>query len=93
MPSERDAAVQRLDAALVEQEGFREDWRAAIGTPHEIRAYARYRVTAEEIDALQAWLVEEPPDEQDFSRGRIWLSGRELGGTGTRYPDLESPHD
>jgi hypothetical protein len=92
MPSERDAAAQRLNTALVEREGLRKDWLAIMGTSGETRAYARYRVTSEEIAALQEWL-EGPTDEENTAGGRIWLDGREVDGTGALYPGLENSHD
>jgi hypothetical protein len=62
MASERDTAAQRLQTALAERDDLRERWLAVLGRPTEFRAYARYRVTSEEIAALQAWL-DEPTDE------------------------------
>jgi hypothetical protein len=92
MVGEREAATRRLDTALVEQEGLREHWRAAIGTPHELGAYVLLRVTGEEIAALQSWLTE-PIDDGDAPGGRIWPNGREVGMEGHRYPGLEDSHD
>jgi hypothetical protein len=92
MIGEREAATRRLNTALVEQEGLREGWRAAIGTPDEVGAYVLLRVTGEEIAALQAWL-NEPSDDGDAAGGRIWVNGREFGGRGARYHGLEDSHD
>ena len=90
MATERDAAMRQLDAALDEQARLSEDWRAEIGTPNEIGAYARLRVTSEEISALRGWLAR---TDEDSGGGRVWLNGREMGRSGHRYPGLEDSHD
>ena len=53
---ERDRAVQRLEAALVEQTGMRERFRAAIGTSTEFGAYVRLRAAGDQVTAREAWL-------------------------------------
>jgi len=92
MTTERDAAVRQLDAALVEEARLSEDWRALIGTPNEIKAYARLQVTSEEITGLQAWL-DQSSEGGSPALGRVWLNGREVGRRRSRYPDLEDSHD
>jgi len=69
MASERDAAVRRLDAALVERQRLTEDRRAAIGTPDEIGADARLWVTREEVAALQDWLDDPSEDRATTGAG------------------------
>ena len=92
MVTERDAAFLQLDAALDEQVKLSEDWRAEIGTPNEIGAYARLRVTGEEIAALRAWLAQSD-EKPGAGGGRVWLNGHEVGRRGHRYPGLEDSHD
>ena len=53
---ERDSAVERLEAALVEQDRLGERFDAAIGTSTELRAYARLRGAGDEVRARQAWV-------------------------------------
>jgi hypothetical protein len=57
MPSqERDRALQRLEAALVEQDRLRERFDAAIGTSIELGAYVRLRNAGDQVTARDAWL-------------------------------------
>ena len=53
---ERDSAVQRLEAALVEQDRLGERFDAAIGTSTEFGAYVRLRAAAEQVTAREAWV-------------------------------------
>jgi hypothetical protein len=53
---ERARAVQRLDAALVEQDRLRELFRAAIGTSIEFGAYVRLRNAGDQVTAREAWV-------------------------------------
>jgi hypothetical protein len=53
---ERDRAVQRLEAALVEQARLGERFEAAVGTSTEFGAYARLRAAGDHAKALEAWL-------------------------------------
>jgi anti-sigma regulatory factor (Ser/Thr protein kinase) len=53
---ERKDAVQRLDAALVEQDRLGELLDEAVGTSTELRAYVRLQVAGEEVAARQAWV-------------------------------------
>ena len=53
---ERDSAVQRLEAALVEQDRLGERFNIAAGTSTEFGAYARLRAAGDEVRARQAWL-------------------------------------
>ena len=48
---ERNSAVQRLEAALVEQDRLGERFDAAIGTSTELRAHARLRAAGEQVAA------------------------------------------
>ena len=53
---ERDRAVQRLEAALVEQNRLGERFDAAIGTSSEFGAYVRLRAAGDQVTAREAWL-------------------------------------
>jgi hypothetical protein len=53
---ERDSAVQRLEAALVEQDRLGERFDAAVGTSTEFGAYIRLRAAGEQVTARQAWV-------------------------------------
>ena len=53
---EHDRAVQRLEAALVEQHRLGERFDAAIGTSTEFGAYVRLREAGERVTAREAWL-------------------------------------
>jgi hypothetical protein len=86
----RTEAVQRLDAALLEQDRQGERYRPAIGTSSEFAAYVRLRGASDEVAARDAWLNsldDEGPD------GRAWINGCEVGGTGSLFLGLEDSHD
>ena len=53
---ERDSAVQRLKAALVEQDRLGERFDAAVGTSTEFGADVRLRAACEQVTARKAWL-------------------------------------
>ena len=53
---ERDSALRRLEAALVEQERLAERFDAAIGTSTEFGAYVRLRAAGDRIRAREAWV-------------------------------------
>jgi hypothetical protein len=53
---ERDRAVQRLGAALVEQDRLGERFDAAVGTSTEFGAYVRLRAAGDQVTAREAWL-------------------------------------
>jgi hypothetical protein len=53
---ERDRAVQRLEAALVEQDRLGESFDAAVGTSTEFGAYVRLRGAGDQVAAREAWL-------------------------------------
>jgi hypothetical protein len=53
---ERDRAVQRLNAALVEQNRLGERFDAAIGTSTELGAYVRLRAAGDQVTAREAWV-------------------------------------
>ena len=53
---ERVRAVQRLEAALVEQDRLGERFHAAVGTSTEFGAYARLRGAGDQVRAREAWL-------------------------------------
>ena len=53
---ERHRAVQRLDAALGEQDRLRERFHAAIGTSTEFGAYVRLRNAGNQVAAREAWV-------------------------------------
>jgi hypothetical protein len=86
----RDSAVQRLNAALVEQDRVSGRYHAALGTSSEFTAYVRLRNASDEVAARETWL-----DQIDDGRvgGRGWLNGREVGGPDPRFPGLEDSHD
>lgn len=52
---EREGALERLDAALIEQHRLRAIFDGAIGTSTEVRAYARLQAAGEQVAARQAW--------------------------------------
>ena len=52
----RDRAVQRLEAALVEQDRLGERFDAAVGTSTEFGAYVRLRGAGDQVRAREAWL-------------------------------------
>lgn len=52
---ERRSAVQRLEAALVEQYRLGERFDAAIGTATEFRAYVCLQAAVEQVRAREAW--------------------------------------
>lgn len=86
----REAAVQGLEAALLEQDRFGERYRAALGTSSEFGAYARLRNASDEVEARRTWLVQV---EDGPSAGRVWVNGREVGGADPRFAGLEDSHD
>jgi hypothetical protein len=53
---ERDRALQRLAAALVEQDRLGERFDAAVGKSTEFGAYVRLRAAADQVTARQAWV-------------------------------------
>jgi hypothetical protein len=53
---ERARAVERLEAALVEQERLGERFDAAVGTSTEFGAYVRLRGAGDQVRAREAWL-------------------------------------
>ncbi len=54
--SERDRAMQGLEAALVEQVRLGERFDAAVGTSSEFGAYVRLRAAGDQVTAREAWL-------------------------------------
>jgi hypothetical protein len=53
---ERDRAMQRLEAALAEQDRLGQRYGAAVGTSTEFGAYVRLRAAGDQVTARQAWL-------------------------------------
>jgi len=53
---ERKGALDRLDAALIEQDRLEAIFDGAIGTSTEVRAYARLHAAGEQVAARQAWV-------------------------------------
>ena len=86
----RESAVQRLDAALIEQERLSDVYEAAIGTSSEFGSYVRLRGARDEVEARQTWLDQ---DDEASVRGRVWINGREVGGPGSLFLGLENSHD
>jgi hypothetical protein len=53
---QRDTAVQRLEAALVERDRLGERFDAAVGTSTEFGAYVRLRAADAQVRAREVWL-------------------------------------
>ncbi len=53
---EHDSAVQRLEAALVEQDRLGERLDVAVGTSTEFGADVRLRAARDQVTARKAWL-------------------------------------
>ena len=53
---EHDRAVQRLEAALVEQDRLGGRFDGAAGTSTELGAYVRVRAAGDQVRARGAWL-------------------------------------
>lgn len=53
---QHDRAVQRLEAALVEQARLGKRFDVAVGTSNEFRAYLRLREAGDLVTARDAWL-------------------------------------
>jgi hypothetical protein len=53
---ERDSAVQRLEAALIERDRLSERFDAAVGTSTEFGAYVRLRAADAQVRAREVWL-------------------------------------
>jgi hypothetical protein len=53
---QHDCAVERLDAALVEQGRMGERFDAAVGTSIEFEAYVGLRAAGDLVTAREAWL-------------------------------------
>jgi hypothetical protein len=53
---QRDSAVQRLEAALVERGRLDERFDAAVGTSTEFGAYVRLRAADAQVRAREVWL-------------------------------------
>jgi hypothetical protein len=53
---EHDRALQRLEAALVEQNRMGERFDAAVGTSTESGAYVRLRAAADQVTVREAWV-------------------------------------
>ena len=87
----RDDAVQRLEAALVDQDRLEGRYRAALGTSSEFTAYARLHAASDDVSAREAWL--NSIDDDGPGGGRVWVNGREVGGTDSLFLGLEDSHD
>jgi len=53
---ERNRAMQRLEAALVEQDRLGERFDTAVGTSTEFGAYVRLQAAGHQVTAREAWL-------------------------------------
>ena len=53
---EHDRALQRLSAALAEQDRLTDRYEAALGTSAELSANVRLHAAGEEVRARDAWL-------------------------------------
>lgn len=53
---EHDRALQRLSAALAEQDRLTDRYEAAMGTSVELSANVRLQAAGEEVRARDAWL-------------------------------------
>ena len=87
----RDEAVLRLEQARAEQDRTGERYRAAIGTAGEFAAYAQVRAASQDVEAREARL--KSIDDDGASDGRVWISGREVGGPNSRFLGLDESHD
>ena len=85
----RDDAVQRLQAALDEQDRLLDRYRAATGTKREVSAYYDLRVGSDEVVAREAWL---DSVDDDGLGGRLWVNGREVGGLDSIFQGVEDSH-
>jgi hypothetical protein len=83
-------AMERLEAALLEQDRLDELYHAAIGTSSEFGAYVRLRSAADEVAARDAWLA---ALDDEGPIGRAWINGREVGDTDPVFAVLEESHD
>jgi hypothetical protein len=54
--SEHDNALQRLQAAIEQQDRSRAHYQATIGTPAELGAYTRLSAANAQVSARGAWL-------------------------------------
>jgi len=61
---QHDRAVQRLEAALMEQARLGESFDAAIGTSSEFQAYVRLQDAGDLVTARDAWL--KWVDDEDY---------------------------
>ena len=82
-----DAAVVRLETALVEQTRSGGRYRSALGTTNELGAYVRLQGASDEVSARQAWLdrVDAHFDAHLDDGGRVVVNGREVGGAGSIF--------
>jgi len=78
-----DAAVVRLETALVEQTRSGGRYRSALGTTNELGAYVWLQGASDEVAAREAWLdsVDDHLDDGD----RVVVNGREVGGAGSIF--------
>ena len=53
---EHNRVMQRLEAALVEQDRLGKRFDAAAGTSTEFGAYVRFRAAADQVTAREAWV-------------------------------------
>ena len=86
----REEAVRRLDEAVVEEDSLGERHRLAIGTATEWSAYGRLRAACD--DVVHRYVQLKTIDDAGTG-GRIWINGREIGGTDARWSGLERSHD
>jgi len=70
-----DAAVVRLETALVEQTRSGGRYSSALGTTNELGAYVRLQGASDEVAARQAWL--DSVDDHLDDGGRLVVNGRE----------------
>lgn len=56
LSDEHDRALQRLEAALVEQDRLGERFAGAVGTSTEFGAYVRLQAAGDQVRARQAWV-------------------------------------
>jgi hypothetical protein len=65
---EHDTALQRLDAALREQDRLGDRYDAAMGTSSELSSYMRLRAAGDEVTARGRWLDWVESDQQLVAR-------------------------
>lgn len=78
-------AVERLDAALVEQDQMGERFDAAVGTSTELGAYVRLQAAGEQVTAREAWVTwVDDESYRDLNAGPFELRAEAKTATGAQ---------